>query len=141
MAKDRQNRTPLDYAVTLKFIPAIRLLDTEGKHTALVAEFVKEFPPTPTSAFLGTWTNNKDGFYTVGISLNPDGTGRFGGGVIGGLLAWREISPAEAVAYLFNEKGAVERNFPIKLTFDAAEKILTFAPAKGEPQRMIRVEK
>lgn len=138
---DRNRRTPLDYAVALKSIAAIRLLDKSGSHATLIADFTKEFPPAPNSPFLGNWTNNRDGFYTVSISLNPDGSGRFGGGVVGGLMAWREMSRTEAVAYLFNERGTVERDFPIKLTLDSTDGILTFAPAKGESQRMIRAGK
>jgi hypothetical protein len=137
-AQDRQQRTPLDYAVLLKSITAIRLLDTNGQHAALIADFVKEFPPAPSSTFLGNWTNNKDGFYTVSIALNADGSGRFGGGVIGGLLAWREVSSTEAVAFLFNEKGEVMRNHPIKLSLETSTQVLTFIPPKGEVQQMIR---
>lgn len=137
---DSRHQSPLDYAVTLKFIPAIRLLDKDGRHAALVADFVKEFPPAPTSAFLGTWTNNQEGFYTVSIMLNADGSGRIGA-LIGGFLAWREVSPTEAVAYIYNEKGELERGFPIKLSLEASAQILSFTPPKGEAQRMIRTGK
>ncbi|MFA6288590.1 MAG: ankyrin repeat domain-containing protein [Opitutaceae bacterium] len=135
---DARGQSPLDYAVVTKFIPAIRLLDKNGRHAALVAEFVKDFPPAPASAFLGTWTNNKDGFNTVSILLNADGSGRFGGGVIGGFIAWREVSRTEAVACLYNEKGEVERRFPIKLSLDPSTQVVTFTPPQGEVQRMIR---
>lgn len=137
-AQDRNRKTPLDYAVLLKSTALISLLDTEGKHAALVTAFSKEFPPAPKSRLLGSWTNNRDGFYTVAILLNPDGSGRFGGGVIGGLLAWRETSPTEAEAYIIGENGEPVRSAPIKLTLDSEGKVLTFTPAKGETQRMIR---
>jgi hypothetical protein len=138
LAADTRRQTPLDYAVQLKFIPAIRVLDHEGRHTAMLEAFAKEFPATPASRFLGGWTNNRDGFNTVAIQLNADGSGRFGAAVISGLIAWREISNAEAVAYVFNEKGEVERSFPISLRLDAAGTVLSFVPAKGEAQKMIR---
>lgn len=137
-AQDRERKTPLDYAVLLKSTALISLLDTEGKHAALVTAFSREFPPAPKSRLLGSWTNNRDGFYTVAILLNPDGSGRFGGGVIGGLLAWRETSPTEAEAYIIGENGEPVRAAPIKLILDPEGKILTFTPAKGETQRMIR---
>lgn len=141
-AKDRQGRTALDYAVVLKFIPAIRLLDTNGRHAALIEAFVKEFPPAPESQFLGGWTNNRDGFYTVAIQLNADGSGRFGASVFGTLLAWREVSPKEAIAYLFNEKGEIERSMHIVLRFDeATASTLTLVPPKGETQKMIRSDR
>ena len=138
LAADTRRQTPLDYAVQLKFIPAIRVLDHEGRHAAMLEAFAKEFPAAPASRFLGGWTNNRDGFNTVAIQLNADGSGRFGAAVIGGLIAWRGISNAEAVAYVFNEKGEVERNFPISLRLDAAGTVLSFVPAKGEAQKMIR---
>lgn len=136
-----QQRTALDYAVALKFIPAIRLLDEKGQHAALVAAFAKEFPPAPKSRLLGLWTNNKDGFSTVRIQLNPDGSGRFGGGVSGGLLAWRETSPTEATAYLLGETGDPVRTQPFALSLSADGKLLTFTPPQGAPQQMIREPK
>ncbi len=138
---DARRQSPLDYAVVTKFIPAIRLLDKDGRNAAMVADFIKEFPPAPTSAFLGAWTNNMDGFSTVSILLNADGSGRFGASVIGGLLAWREVSPTEAAAYLYNEKGEVARDFPIKLSLEPSRQVVTFTPPKGEAQRMIRPPK
>jgi hypothetical protein len=138
LAADTRRQTPLDYAVLLKFIPAIRLLDRDGRHTILIKAFVEEFPAAPSSRFIGGWTNNRDGFNTVAIQLNADGSGQFGAAVIGGLLAWREVSNAEAVAYLFNEKGDVERSFPIALLLDANGAVLSFVPPKGEAQKMIR---
>ena len=137
-ALDRNRKSPLDYAVLLKSTALIRLLDTERKHTALVTAFAKEFPPAPKSHLLGSWTNNRDGFNTVAILLNPDGSGRFGGGVIGGLLAWRETSPTEAEAYIIGENGEPVRSALLKLTLDSEGKVLTLTPPKGEIQRMIR---
>jgi hypothetical protein len=138
---DIRHQTPLDYAVQLKFIPAIRRLDQDGRHAALVQAFVKEFPPAPKSRFLGGWTNNRDGFYTVAIQLNADGSGQFGAAVVGGLLAWREVSATEAVAFPFNAKGEVERSTPIALHLDPAGNVLTFVPPKGETQKMIRSDR
>jgi hypothetical protein len=139
--RDGQRRTPLDYAVALKSNAAIRLLDTKGEYAASVAAFAKEFPPAPTSKFLGNWTNNRDGFNTVAIVLNPDGSGRFGGGVMGGLLAWRETSAKEAIAYILGETGEPIRSAPVKLQLDDEGKALTFAPSKGEAQRMTHTER
>jgi hypothetical protein len=137
-AQDRERQTPLDYAVLLKSVAAIRLLDSEGRHAALIAAFTQEFPPAPKSRLLGSWSNNRDGFNSFAILLNADGSGRFGGGVMGGLLAWRETSPTEATAYLIGEKGEPVRSAPITLKLDPESNTFTLTPTKGEPQRLFK---
>lgn len=137
-SQDRHRQTPLDYAVRFKSAAAIRLLDTDGRHTAQLAAFAKEFPPAPQSRFLGAWTNNRDGFNTVAIFLNPDGSGRIGAAVLGGLLAWRETGTSEATAFVLGENGQPIRDQPISLRLDPAGRILSFTPARGEAQRMTR---
>jgi hypothetical protein len=135
----RQGRTALDNAVQLKFFPAIIAMDTAGKHAALVQAFTKEFPPAPKSRFLGHWTNDRDGFYTVNIRLEPNGTAQFSAPLLGSLAAWRETGPNEAVLYFFNAKGEPEHTAPCKLRLNPEGTQLTFEPPKGgEVQRMRR---
>lgn len=137
---DARQRTALEYAVTMKFIPAIGLLDQKGRHKALVRKFTKEFPPAPGSAFLGSWTNNKDGFSTVSVLLHGDGTGRLGGGVLSAILAWRETGPGQATAYLVDEKGQFAKKHSLTLRLNEAGDHLTLQPTTGETQQLIRFQ-
>jgi hypothetical protein len=139
--RDMRGRTPLDYALLSKFVPAIKLLDREKRYQAIVEQFSQEFPPAPVdSPLLGQWTNDRDGFNTVVIKLDPDGTGLVAASVGSMLIAWRSVDKNEGVAFAFNEKGEVGPSFQIKLSYDPAAKKLTFAPSKGEQQKMIRMK-
>ncbi|MFT3867799.1 MAG: ankyrin repeat domain-containing protein [Nibricoccus sp.] len=139
--RDQYGRTPLDYAVLAKFIPAIKLLDREKKHTAIIEQFTNEFPSAPKdSPFLGQWTNNRDGFYTVVIKFDSEGTGYLSASIASLLIAWRSTAKNEAVAFIFNEKGEVEKSMPIHLLLDPVSEEIIFEPQKGEKQRLRRIK-
>lgn len=70
------HKSPLDLAVMLNFMDAIKLLDTENEHADLLAEFSRDFPPVNKSPIVGRWQNMRDGFNQFVIHLEPSGSGR-----------------------------------------------------------------
>ncbi|HVU18874.1 MAG TPA: ankyrin repeat domain-containing protein [Candidatus Didemnitutus sp.] len=140
--RDQHGLTALNFAVLGKYIPAIRLLDRDGKYANVIADFSKEFPSAPKdSRLVDSWTNNRDGFSTVVITLGKDGTGRLSTPVAVGLLAWHTNSETEIVAYLFDAKGEVDRNHPLKLVYDPKTDRMTWSMEKNPPEMMTRYKR
>jgi hypothetical protein len=88
--------SPLDAAVMLKFIDAIKILDVKSEHGELLKQFGDKFPPNPKSHFVGRWKNLRDGFDGFEIYLEPSGSGRMIATVRVMPLGWRSTSTDSA---------------------------------------------
>jgi hypothetical protein len=139
--RDAQGFTALDYAVKLNLIPAIRLIDISGQYAVLIKKFESEYPSAPNSRFLGQWSNNRDGFNTVTLRIDPDGTAFMSGGMMAAILGWKETGLGEATMTMLPMENIDKSSLPtVQLTLDPEAKVLNFVPSKGEKQLMQRVD-
>jgi len=137
---DDKGQTALDYAVNSRLVPAIILLDKNGKYRSIVERFSKEFPSAPNSPFLGQWTNSRDGFSTVIIKMDTNGTGVFASFTLSGLLAWREVSETEAIAYFFDEKGEPYQARPLRFKLHEKKPMTVEIEGVKEVQSMTQMK-
>lgn len=138
--KDVRKNTPADYAAQLRLIPALRILDRAGKHRELLENFGKEFPAKPSSAFLGQWTNGREGFSTIVVRFDPDGTAIFAASLMGALIAWHEKSDHEVEAFLFSpENGELLRSVPLIFRLNTTGDELSFERPNQPSEKMKRM--
>jgi hypothetical protein len=135
-----QGISALDLAAKTYSIGILKTLDTAGKYSQLIADINKEYPPSPASPYLGTWSNKRDGFNTASFVLEGDGTGELG--VAMGMLPilWKHLAPDQIQMVMIDpmhmEKGPM-KDKALELRYDAEKKAFISTSWQGNPEPQV----
>lgn len=98
-AKDGYSRTAADYAFqALKPATMALLVETPAESAKLKKLQDQLTPAAANSAIVGRWSNNKDGFYTVAVVFDENGSFNFGASMISLRGKWQTSGPDRVVA-------------------------------------------
>jgi hypothetical protein len=98
-AKDRNSRRAVDYAFQVLQPEVMSLLVETADDKARLKKLQDQLSPAATgSPFVGHWTNGKDGFYTVIVRLNDNGSFVFAGGMLSLQGKWKAQGADRVVA-------------------------------------------
>lgn len=108
--KSNAEFSPVEYAIAIKSAGLLKALDRDKKYSDDLARINNELTPPPHSPFAGTWADLHEGFGSISITLNPDGTGSFGSD-IGGMPAIWKLN-GNTARFILLEGGSLETMRP-----------------------------
>lgn len=139
--RDQYGKTAIEYAVQSRFVPAIRLLDSENKFTAVLEQFSKDFPPAPSdSPYLGVWIC-RIGADTFKFSFSNNGTGISTSSIGARSIAWRIKAPNKIEAFLLSPRGETETErgaIPMSFDYTPEKNTLVLKNLDGSKMHYVR---